>query len=220
MKKTLLTCIFLAIPTLAAAQEHRFYIEAAPGAAFTQSVKTKPFSFADGVNSFTGTAELDYGTQFTVGAEVGVTFFGGAIRTGISYDYANATVRSATLVGTLNGVPVSGPFSRSELGTVASDFDNTVNVFALNVSYSFLRPDAPIQPYIGVGLGSGKIQTADSNEFVVTGTVGARFRVSDEVYVGARYRFTHIEGITDKIGIQYDPIEFHTVSLIIGFKFL
>jgi len=222
MKEILLTCIFLAVPTLAAAQEqaYRAYVEAAPGAAFTQSVKTKPFSFNDSVNSFTGTAELDYGTQFTVGGEIGLTFFGGTIRTGISYDYANATVRSATLIGTLNGVPVSGPFSRSALGSVASDFDNTVNIIALNVYYNFLRPDAPIQPYVGVGFGSGKIQTANSNEFVVTGTVGARIRVSEQLYVGARYRFTHIEGITDKIGIQYDPIEFHTVSAIIGFYFL
>jgi opacity protein-like surface antigen len=222
MKKPLVTCFFLAVPTLAAAQEqeYRAYVEGAVGAAFTQSVNTKPFSFTDSVNSFTGTAELDYGTQFTVGGEIGLTFFSGRIRTGISYDYANATVRSATLIGTLNGVPVSGPFSRSQLGTVASDFDNTVQVIALNVYYNFLAPDAPIQPYIGAGFGSGKIQTADSNEFVVTGTVGARIRVSDQLYVGARYRFTHIEGITDVIGIQYDPIEFHTVSAIIGFYFL
>jgi hypothetical protein len=48
-------------------------------------------------------------------------------------------------------------------------------------------------------------------------TVGARIRVSDQMYIGARYRLTHIEGITDKIGIQYDPIEFHTVSAIVGF---
>jgi len=125
-------------------------------------------------------------------------------------------VRSATLIGTLNGVPVSGPFSRSALGTIASDFDNTVQVIALNAYYNF-APDAEFQPYIGAGFGSGKIQTAESNEFVVTGTAGARIRVSDQMYVGARYRFTHIEGITDVIGIQYEPIEFHTVSAIVGF---
>lgn len=218
MKKTLFACVFLAVPTLAAAQEqYTLYVEAAPGAAFTQTISTKPFSFSDGVNSFTGTAKLDYGTQFTVGGEVGLTFFDGRIRTGVSYDYANATVRSATLIGTLNGVPVSGPFSRSQLGTVASDFDNTVQLIALNVYYNFLAPDAAVQPYIGAGFGSGKIQTANSNEFAVTGTLGARIRVSDQLYVGARYRFTHIEGITDKIGIRYDPIQFHTVSLIVGF---
>ena len=218
MKKILMTCIFLAAPTIAAAQEHTVYFEGAVGAAFTQTVNTKHFTFTDPVNTFTGTAALDYGTQFTVGGEVGLSLFGDRIRTGISYDYANATVRSATLVGTLNGVPVNGPFSRTALGTVASDFDNTVQIIAANAYYNF-APGASFQPYIGAGFGSGKIQTAASNEFVVTGTAGFRVRVSDQMYVGARYRFSHIEGITDKIGIQYDPIEFHTVSAIVGFYF-
>jgi len=222
MKKILLTSLFLAVPTSATAQEqqHTAYIEGSVGAAFTQTVRTKQFSYTDPMNSFSGTAALDYGTQFTAGGEIGLSFFNGSIRTGISYDYANATVRSANLVGTLNGAPVSGPFSRSALGSVASSFDNTVQVIALNVYYNFLSPDAHIQPYIGAGFGSGDIQTAKNKEFVATGTVGARIRVSDQIYVGARYKFTHIEGITDKIGIRYDPIEFHTVSAIIGFYFL
>jgi len=218
MKKILLTCLFLAVPSLAAAQEQRtVYLEGAVGAAFTQTVNTKPFSFSDPMNSFTGTAALDYGTQFTVGGEIGLTFFNGRVRTGVSYDYANATVHSANLVGTLNGVPVSGPFSRAALGTVASDFDNTVQIVAVNAYYNLLPADAQVQPYIGVGFGSGKIQTAESNEFVVTGTLGARVRVSDRIYLGARYRFNHIEGITDVLGIKYNPIEFHTVSAILGF---
>jgi opacity protein-like surface antigen len=218
MKKLPLTCIFLAVPTLAAAQEaqHTAYIEGSVGAAFTSSVNTKQFSFADPMNTFSGRAELDYGTQFTAGGEAGLILFSGRIRTGISYDYANATVRSATLIGTLNGVPVSGPFSRSALGSVASDFDNTVQIVAANVYYNF-APDAQFQPYIGGGFGSGAIQTAKNNEFVVTATVGARMRISNAVYIGARYRFSHIEGITDKIGIRYDPIMFHTVSAVIGF---
>ena len=216
MKKILLTCIFLAVPTLAAAQNRTVYVEGSVGAAFTQSVDTKQFSFSDPMNTFSGRAELDYGTQFTAGGEIGLSLFNDRIRAAISYDYANATVRSANLIGTLNGVPVSGPFSRAALGTVASDFDNTVNIFAVHAYYNFLSADAQIQPYIGVGFGSGKVQTAESNEFVVMGTLGARIKVSDQIYVGARYRFTHIEGITDVIGIQYEPIEFHTVSALIG----
>jgi opacity protein-like surface antigen len=221
MKKFLLACIFLAIPTLAAAQEnYTAYIEGSLGAAFTESVSTKHFSFADSMNSFSGTAKLDYGTQFTVGAEVGLMFFNDRIRTAISYDYANATVHSATLNGTLNGAPVSSSFSRDALGSIASDFDNTVHILALNIYYNFLPPEAQLQPYVGVGFGSGKIQTANSNELVITGTLGARVKVTDQLYVGAQYRFTHIEGITDNIGIQYDPIQFHTLSLIIGYYFL
>jgi opacity protein-like surface antigen len=217
MKKTILTFIFLAVPAVAAAQDRTVYLEGSAGAAFTQTVRTKQFSFTDPTNSFSGTAALDYGTQFTVGAEAGLALFDGRIRAGVSYDYANATVHSATLKGTLNGVPVNGPFSRAALGTVATDFDNTVQIIAVNAYYTLLPEEAQIQPYIGVGFGSGKIQTAASNEFVVTGTVGARMRISDRMYVGARYRFSHIEGITDVIGIKYDPIEFHTVSAIIGF---
>jgi len=217
MKTTLLTCIFLAVPTLAAAQErlHLFYVEADVGAAFTESVDTKQFTFTDPMNSFSGRAKVDYGTQFTAGGEVGLTFFDDRIRTGISYDYANATVRSATLIGTLNGAPVNASFPRSEV--IASNFDNTVQIIALNVYYNFLGPEAKVQPYIGAGFGSGSIETADSNEFVVTGMIGARVRMSDQFYLGARYKFSHIEGITDVLGIKYDPIEFHTVSLIAGF---
>jgi opacity protein-like surface antigen len=171
----------------------------------------------DSMNTFSGTAKVDYGTQFTIGGEAGLTFFNDRIRTGISYDYANATVHSAFLVGTLNGAPVNGSFPRSEV--IASNFDNTVQIFALNAYYNFLGPDAQFQPYIGGGFGSGKIQTAHSNEFVATGMAGVRIRVTDQTYVGVRYRFTHIEGITDNLGIKYDPIQFHTVSLIAGFYF-
>lgn len=217
MKKTLLTLLFFAFPTLAAAQERTVYVEGSAGAAFTQTVNTKQFTFTDPMNSFSGTAALDYGTQFTVGGEIGLALFDGRLRAGVSYDYANATVHSAHLTGTLNGVPVNGPFSRAALGTVAADFDNTVQIFAVNAYYTLLPADAQIQPYIGVGFGSGKIQTAASNEFVVTGTLGARMKLSDQIYLGARYRFSHIEGITDVIGIKYEPIEFHTVSAIIGF---
>jgi opacity protein-like surface antigen len=216
MKRTLLTCIFLVVPTLAAAQGRQptFYVEGGVGAAFTESVDTKQFTFIDSMNNFSGRAKVDYGTQFTIGGEAGLTFFNDRIRAGISYDYANATVRSATLIGTLNGAPVNGSFPRSEV--IASNFDNTVQIFALNAYYNFLGPEAPYQPYIGGGFGSGKIQTAHSNEFVATGMAGVRMRVSDQIYVGARYRFTHIEGITDVLGIKYDPINFHTVSVIAG----
>jgi len=219
MKATLLTCIFIGVPTLAAAQvrEPTFYVEGAVGAAFTQSVNTKQFTFTDPtMNTFSGTAQVHYGTQFTIGGEAGLTFFNDRIRTGISYDYANATAHSATLMGILNGAPVNGSFSRSEFSFVGSDFDNTVQIIALNAYYNFLGPDAQFQPYVGGGFGSGKIQTAHSNEFVATATAGVRMRISDQAYVGARYRFTHVEGITDKFGIKYDPIEFHTLSLIAG----
>jgi opacity protein-like surface antigen len=208
--------LLLGVPTVAAAQGRQptFYVEGSVGAAFTQSVDTKQFTFADPTNNFSGRAKVDYGTQFTTGGEAGLTFFNDRIRVGIGYDYANATVRSATLIGTLNGVPVNGPFPRSDV--IASNFDNTVQIFALNGYYNFLGPEAQFQPYFGAGFGSGKIQTAHSNEFVATGMAGVRMRVSDRIYVGARYRFTHIEGITDVLGIQYDPIEFHTLSVIAG----
>jgi opacity protein-like surface antigen len=216
MKRALLACIFIGVPAVAAAQGRQptFYVEGGVGAAFTQSVDTKPFTFTDPMNNFSGTAKVDYGTQFTIGGEAGFTFFNDRFRTGISYDYANATVRSATLIGTLNGAPVNGSFPRSEV--IASNFDNTVQIFALNAYYNFLGPDAQFQPFIGGGFGSGKVQTAHSNEFVATGMAGVRIRVSDRIYAGARYRFTHIEGITDVLGIKYNPIEFHTVSLIAG----
>src|SRR5215831_8194244 len=139
MKKILLTLIFLAVPSLAVAQDQGqvAYIEGSVGAAFTQTVSTKQFTFSDPMNTFSGKAELDYGTQFTVGAEGGLIFLDGRIRAGVSYDYANATVHSATLVGTLNGVPVNGPFSRNQLGSVASDFDNNVHILAINAYYNF-----------------------------------------------------------------------------------
>jgi opacity protein-like surface antigen len=221
MKRALLTCILFsfassAVPTLAAAQDREptFYVEGTVGAAFTQSVDTKQFTFSDSMNTFSGRAEVHYGTQFTVGAEAGLTFFNDRVRAGISYDYANATVRSATLIGILNGAPVNGSFPRSE--TIASNFDNTVQMITLNAYYNFLGPDAQVQPYIGGGFGSGKIQTAHSNEFAATAMAGVRVRVTDQLYVSVRYKFTHIEGITDVLGIKYDPIEFHTVSLIAG----
>jgi opacity protein-like surface antigen len=75
-----------------------------------------------------------------------------------------------------------------------------------------------LQPYIGIGVGAAMIENAKT-QLSLSGTLGARMDVSDQAYIGVRYRFTRIQGTTDDAGIAYDAITFHTFSAVLGFYF-
>jgi len=50
----------------------------------------------------------------------------------------------------------------------------------------------------------------------VTATAGFRMALTDQAYVGLRYRFYRVEGPTDDTGIRYEPLETHSVMAILG----
>ena len=75
-----------------------------------------------------------------------------------------------------------------------------------------------LQPYIGVGAGWAFIEEADSS-FALSGTLGARFPITDNAYLGARYRLQWISGPTTDDGVDLDSFLNHGVSAMIGVTF-
>lgn len=219
MKGATVAAILIAIPTTAYAQDQGTlpvsFAEVSLGASFVPTIRTKTYTITNGIDTATGHIDLNYGTALTAGAEVGI--LGGLfpkVGFSLSYDYIQARFDHGLIVGTLNGVPGSIAFNRNDVSSFGLSLDNDVHVVAANIFFSPWESGA-IHPYLGVGAGAAIISRADS-EFALTATAGVRADISDDVYVGVRYRYHYITGPTDDFGIRYDGINNHSVMAILG----
>lgn len=216
---SLAAALLAAIPTFVHAQTAPTgYVEGAIGISVIQDVHTEDYLIdVPGFGTFAGHGEAHYNTEFTGGAEIGITT--GRWRFGASWDFTSAQLDTARVRGELDGVPFNEEITDDAL---AEDFgislDNNANVLAGNVYYNFGAPDASFRPYIGAGLGAAVFEKA-STEFAVTATLGARFALGPRSYVGGRYRLTHIAGPDDNAGVKFEPITMHTFSLLLGLYF-
>ena len=215
----LAAALMAAVPTFVHAQTAPIgYVEGAIGISIISDVETKDYIVdVPGFGTFAGHAEADYNTEFTGGAEIGLTT--GRWRFGASWDFTSAQLDKARVRGELDGFPFNEEITDDQL---AEDFgislDNNTHVFAGNTYFNFGPPDAGFRPYIGAGLGAAMFEKA-STEFAVTATLGARFTLGPRSYVGARYRLTHIGGPENDAGVEFDPITYHTFSLLLGLYF-
>ena len=216
MRKLLLAALLAAVPTVASAQVG--YVEGAIGQTLIPDVETKNYTLYDpSLGTFIGHGELDFGSEFSGGAEIG--FARERFRFGLSWDYATAEIDTVRLVGTLDGSPYSEEMSGAELEDVTGiSFDENVHILGANAYYNFGAPEAMWRPYIGAGAGLAMFQNADS-EFALQLTAGVRFALGTNAYLGGRYRFAWIKGPEDDIGIAYEDINLHTFSVVLGFYF-
>lgn len=218
--KFLMACVLLcAIPTLACAQDDGTlpvsFAEVSLGASFIPTIRTKTYTLSDGINTATGHIELNYSTGLTAGAEFGI--LGGLfpkIGFSISYDYLQARFDHGLITGTLNGDPGSLAFTRNDVASLGINLDNDVHLIAANVLYNPLE-EGRIHPYIGGGVGVAIISHTDT-QAAVTATAGVRADLSDDFYVGVRYRYFYVTGPTDDFGIRYDSLSNHSVMAMIG----
>lgn len=217
MRSLFAAAVIAAVPSLCLAQEPNdqfvWYGEALLGASFVQDVQTHHYTVDTGDGIFSGRVKGSYDPTLSAGAELGVST--GPWRFGISWDYASAKLGKATAVGTLDGVPFEQSVNRTDLASFGVSADTQVQIVAGNVYYN-LPLLGPIRPYVGLGAGAAIIDKAKDTVLAGLATVGARFALNDRVYLGVRYRFNYVSGITDNFGVQYDPIMFHTVSVLIG----
>ena len=157
-------------------------------------------------------SQLNYAQTFSGGAEAGIHLLGW--RVGAGWDVASTHLDSGTITGTLNGNPYVLTGSGDEIANALGfSFSKKFQIVSANLYYNL--PFPVVQPFVGVGAGSAFIENA-STEMALSASAGARVALGSRAYVGARYRFTYIQGPQDDIGITYKPIMFHTVSLILG----
>jgi opacity protein-like surface antigen len=219
MKFLMVTAVLCAVPTLACAQDDGTlpvsFAEVSLGASFIPTIRTKTYTLSDGIDTATGHIELNYSTGLTAGAEVGI--LGGLfpkIGFSISYDYLQARFDHGLVVGTLNGTPGSLAFTRNDVASFGINLDNDVHLIAANVLYN-PWDEGRIHPYIGGGVGVAVISHTDT-QAAVTATAGVRADLSDDFYVGVRYRYYYVTGPTDDLGIRYDSLSNHSVMAMIG----
>jgi opacity protein-like surface antigen len=218
--KRILAAALLCLPCAAHAQNDANlpanYAEISLGASFLSTVNTDTYSLTYGATSATGKVKLGYDTSLIAGAELGVAGVGmPEIRLGVGYEYMPIRLSSATVVGTVNGVSNSVTFSRADVSGAGLSFDDDVHLVTGNVYYS-LPLVGPVRPYVGLGVGAAMIQHADT-QLAITGTLGVRAALSEQAYVGLRYRFYRIQGPTDSLGISYSPIMNQSVMALLGF---
>jgi opacity protein-like surface antigen len=191
------------------------YMELGIGVNIIPTVSTQTYTVTSGTTTASGKIDLDYDSGLAGGAEVGYAGVGiPQLRLGLGYDYLEGKFASGVVRGTVNGTTGTFSFSRADLTSLGASLDNDVHVVTGNAYYSLPMVGA-IRPYIGGGIGAAFIQNAGSN-LALTASAGFRWAVTDQAYIGLRYRFYRVEGPTDDIGIKYEPIMTHSVMAIIG----
>ena len=214
MKKMLLAALVIAaLPSVASAQVG--YLEGALGLTLIPDVEIEPFQIdIPGAGTFEGRSELNFESEFSGGLEGGVA--AGQWRFGLAWDFASAQLDTGRAEGTLDGVPVIVEATDDEIAdSVGLSFDENVHIFTANAYYNIGAMDVSVRPYVGLGLGVATFEDADP-EVAINGTIGARFALGPRSYVGARYRFTWIQGTEDELGLKYEDFTLHTFSLLLG----
>ena len=210
MRKLLLAAVLAIMPSAASAQ---LYIEGAFGLASVPELDTGTYSVATPGGQLDGSSQLKYEQTYAGGAEAGLRFLG--VRVGGSWEMANIKLDSGTISGTLDGSPYSFQGTGDEIAAATGlTFNHDIQLVSADLYLDL--PVPVVTPYVGVSAGSAFIDNA-STELALSASAGARIPIiGSRAYVGARYRFTFIQGPQDNRGISYDPIMFHSVSLILG----
>jgi hypothetical protein len=210
MRKLLLAVVLTMMPSVASAQ---LYIEGAIGLATVPEIQTGNYSVdIPSFGQLDASSQLNYENTLSGGAEAGLRFLG--MRLGASWEMANTRLDSGTIIGTLDGTPYTLTGTGDEIAEVTGlTFNHDIQIVAANLYLNLPLP--VVQPFIGVSAGSAFIDNA-STELALSASAGARVSIGPRAYVGARYRFTFIAGPLNEYGINYDPIMFHSASLILG----
>jgi hypothetical protein len=216
MRGLLIAAILAAIPSVAAAQTA--YLEGSLGVAIISDIETDDYTMnLSGSGLFEGRNELSFESEVTGGVEAGLGF--GPWRFGVAWDFMTAQLDTARVVGTVDGVPFLFEGTDSDIADLTGlSFQEDVATVSANAYYNFGAEDASWRPFVGIGIGGAAFQDSDV-ELAVNATAGARFALSPRAYLGARYRLTWIEGPQDDLGIKYNSIYMHTVSVVFGFYF-
>lgn len=214
MKSVIFAGLLLASSSVAALAGQP-YAEIGLGATFGQSLSTKTYTLNSGANTATGRADLDYDMGLAAGAEVG---YAGVIlpevRVGLDYDFLESNFHSGKVIGTVNGAAGSFAFDRATVLSLGGNLDYDSHLVTANAYYD-LPSVGVLQPYVGAGLGGAFINNA-GDSFAVTATAGFRVPLNNSLYLGARYRFYHINSTRDNSGVAFDSYGTHSIMAMLG----
>jgi hypothetical protein len=236
-----LTTALASIAMCGSASAQAVFSEFSVGAAFPSRVETAqydvlvPFDVSvdyslptpgtldlDAGDLLSGTLSGDYNPGIAAGLEIGLRGVGDKhISLSISYDYAQANLEDVTAsgtitrVGTATAAPLTFGESAAALRGAGVEFNNEAHLLLGHIRYDFVGPREPIQPFIAVGGGGSFIENSESSA-ALAGTAGVRVPLGLGFYAGAKYRYVRVFGYEDQLGIDYDEMSGHVVSLMLG----
>jgi opacity protein-like surface antigen len=113
-----------------------------------------------------------------------------------------------TLTGDITSTVRSGGIS----------LDNSVNLYMANAYYDIKNASA-FTPFVGLGMGMANIQNAKDNEFAWSASVGGKYNIDKNMYLGLKGSYTSVNGITDKIGLEYKDMDAYSAHALLGYQF-
>ncbi len=221
MRKILLLLALISSSALAA--ELKPYLEGQLGFASLDDVDTK-LNGAIGGGTATASAKIKYDHSVSGGFEIGANNVGiENLRIGVSYnrmkfdmDKVTGSITTTGVTGFENGT-LSGDIT-STVRSAGISLDNSVNLYMANAYYDIKNASA-FTPFVGLGMGMANVQNAKDNEFAWSASVGGKYNIDKNMYLGLKGSYTSVNGITDKIGLEYKDMDAYSAHALLGYQF-
>ncbi len=221
MRKILLLLALISSSALAA--ELKPYLEGQLGFASLDDVDTK-LNGAIGGGTATASAKIKYDHSVSGGFEIGANNVGiENLRIGASYnrmkfdmDKVTGSITTTGVTGFDNGT-LTGDIT-STVRSAGISLDNSVNLYMANAYYDIKNASA-FTPFVGLGMGMANIQNAKDNEFAWSASVGGKYNIDKNMYLGLKGSYTSVNGITDKIGLEYKDMDAYSAHALLGYQF-
>jgi opacity protein-like surface antigen len=190
MKKILIATMLSSIASFAYA-DTKAYVEGAVG-------------WFDSKDTSSSTINTKFDSDVNYAAEIGVKDVAGTgIRIGASYTHVELDYRA----------------HRTSNGTVAESSKSTSKMYLLNAYYDF-KTGTELTPFVGLGLGMSDTDGSKDNEFIYGLHGGAQYKITNNVYVGAKGSFLRANGITDpQTDARFSDHNQYSINATLGYEF-
>jgi opacity protein-like surface antigen len=221
MRKILL--LLALISSSAFAADLKPYIEGQLGWSNLNDVDTKAYSGSiDDVTVTQATAKIKYDNSVSGGFEIGANHVGiENLRIGVSFNRMKFDMDKVT--GSISGARGVDPFDATgditeNVRSLGVNLDNSVKLYMANAYYDIKNASA-LTPFIGFGVGMADVQNAKDNEFAWSASVGGKYNIDKNMYLGLKGSYTSVNGITDKIGLEYKDMDAYSAHALLGYQF-
>jgi opacity protein-like surface antigen len=221
MRKILI--LLALISSSAFAADLKPYIEGQLGWSNLNDVDTKATNLpiSDAVTA-SATAKIKYDNSVSGGFEIGANHVGiENLRIGVSFNRMKFDMEKVTgslaLSTSSASLETTGDITEA-VRSLGVNLDNSVKLYMANAYYDIKNASA-FTPFIGFGVGMADIKNAKDNEFAWSASVGGKYNIDKNMYLGLKGSYTSVNGITDKIGLEYKDMDAYSAHALLGYQF-
>ena len=222
MKKILLVSALLVASATASAADLKPYVEGQVGYYGVNDVDTETWTGSLNLNGrviTSANAKVDYDNAWGGGFELGLKDVGiENLRLAASFQRASFDMKKVTGSATVDGTNYTEDITSVVRDDLGVNLNNSVNLYMINAYYDFKNASA-FTPFVGFGVGMADIKNAKDNEFAYSVSAGGKYYFDKNIYVGVKGSYTSVNGVTDKIGIEYKDIDLLSGHALLGYEF-